>query len=108
MLNIAPRRLLGGCANNVLDKMVKAKRYVFQKQFVGLPKATDLKLVEEELPPLKDGGKPPKLHFNLVICSCCYLEFLSEAVYLSVDPYMRAYAPRLTLGTTFIGSQVAK
>jgi prostaglandin reductase 1 len=90
MLNIAPRRLLGGCANNVLDKMVKAKKYVFEKQFVGLPKATDLKLVEEELPPLKDG------------------EFLSEAVYLSVDPYMRAYAPRLTLGTTFIGSQVAK
>lgn len=35
-------------------------------------------------------------------------EFLVEAVYLSVDPYMRAYAPRLQLGTTFIGEQVGK
>ncbi|KAF2900199.1 hypothetical protein ILUMI_05994 [Ignelater luminosus] len=34
--------------------------------------------------------------------------FLSEAVYLSVDPYMRAYEPRLKLGTVFIGSQIAK
>ncbi|KAJ3647791.1 hypothetical protein Zmor_019651 [Zophobas morio] len=70
--------------------MIKAKKYIFEKQFVGLPKATDLKLVEEELPPIKDG------------------EFLTEAVYLSVDPYMRAYAPTVKLGTTFIGSQVAK
>ncbi|RZB38986.1 prostaglandin reductase 1 [Asbolus verrucosus] len=70
--------------------MVKARKYVFQKQFEGLPKETDLKLVEEELPPIKDG------------------EFLAEAVFLSVDPYMRAYAPQLPLGSTFIGSQVAK
>jgi len=70
--------------------MVKAKVYVLQQQFSGLPKPSDLKLVEEELPPLKDG------------------EFLAEAVYLSVDPYMRAYAPRLELGSVFIGSQVAK
>ncbi|XP_068895476.1 prostaglandin reductase 1-like [Tenebrio molitor] len=70
--------------------MVKARKYVFRKQFDGLPKETDLELVEEELPPVKDG------------------EFLAEAIYLSVDPYMRAYAPRLSLGTTFIGSQVAK
>ncbi|KAJ8927307.1 hypothetical protein NQ314_020243 [Rhamnusium bicolor] len=70
--------------------MVKAKVYIFDKQFDGFPKESDLKLTEEELPPLKDG------------------EFLAEAVYLSVDPYMRAYAPRLPLGTTFIGSQVAK
>jgi len=70
--------------------MVKAKKFVFQKHFVGLPKETDLKLVEEELPALKDG------------------EFLAEAVYLSVDPYMRAYSSRLQAGETFIGSQVAK
>jgi prostaglandin reductase 1 len=70
--------------------MVKARKYVFRKQFDGFPKESDLELVEEELPPVKDG------------------EFLAEAIYLSVDPYMRAYAPRLSLGTTFIGSQVAK
>ena len=37
--------------------MVKAKKYIVQKQFDGLPKSTDLKIVEEELPPVKDGGK---------------------------------------------------
>jgi len=70
--------------------MVKAKKYVLDKHFCGFPKEGDLKIVEEELPPLKNG------------------EFLAEAVYLSVDPFMRAYEPRLELGTTFIGYQVAK
>ncbi|XP_060517222.1 prostaglandin reductase 1-like [Cylas formicarius] len=69
--------------------MVKAKKYILHKRFVGEPKPSDLKLVEEELPPLKDG------------------EFLAEAVYLSVDPYMRPYADVLPLGSTFIGIQVA-
>ena len=33
-----------------------AKKYVFAKRFVGEPKPWDLQLVEEELPPIKDGG----------------------------------------------------
>ncbi|XP_018566877.1 prostaglandin reductase 1 [Anoplophora glabripennis] len=70
--------------------MVVAKAFIFEKQFNGFPQETDLKLVEEELPDIKDG------------------EFLAEAVYLSVDPYMRAYAPRLPLGDTFVGGQIAK
>lgn len=70
--------------------MVKARKYILEKIFDGVPKRDDLKLVEEELPPLKDG------------------EFLAEAVYLSVDPYMRSYAPNLPLKSTFIGLQVAK
>lgn len=70
--------------------MVKAKAFIFKKQFEGLPKETDLELVEEELPEIKNG------------------EFLAEALYLSVDPYMRAYAPHRKLGETFLGSQVAK
>lgn len=37
--------------------MVKAKKFVLDKPFVGLPKRDDLKIVEEELPPLKDGGE---------------------------------------------------
>lgn len=70
--------------------MVVAKAFIFEKQFDGFPQETDLKLVEEELPDIKDG------------------EFLAEAVYLSVDPYMRAYAPRQPLGNTYIGGQIAK
>ncbi|XP_074026488.1 prostaglandin reductase 1 [Leptinotarsa decemlineata] len=70
--------------------MVKAKVYIFEKQFDGFPKSGDLKIIEEELPPIKDG------------------EFLAEAVYLSVDPYMRARAQFLKLGEPFIGFQIAK
>ncbi|KAJ8942601.1 hypothetical protein NQ318_006231 [Aromia moschata] len=39
---------------------------------------------------------------------CISTEFLAEAVYLSVDPYMRAYSSKLKPGDTFLGSQVAK
>ena len=35
-------------------------------------------------------------------------EFLVQAEYLSVDPYMRAYVPRYPIGITMIGEQVAK
>ncbi|KAF2900195.1 hypothetical protein ILUMI_05990 [Ignelater luminosus] len=70
--------------------MVKARRFILVKNFEDIPKETDLQLVEEELPALKDG------------------QFLSEAVYLSVDPYMRAYSHQLREGITMIGSQVAK
>lgn len=70
--------------------MVKSRSFIYKKHFDGFPKETDLELVEEDLPPIKDG------------------EFLAEAIYLSVDPYMRAYAPSLPLGRTFIGGQVAK
>lgn len=70
--------------------MVKAKRFVLVKNFENLPKESDLKLMEEELPALKEG------------------QFLAEAVYLSVDPYMRAYSHQLREGITMIGSQVAK
>ncbi|KAG5867026.1 hypothetical protein JTB14_037113 [Gonioctena quinquepunctata] len=70
--------------------MVKAKTFLFRRQFDGFPVKDDLELVEEVLPPIKNG------------------EFLAEAVYLSVDPYMRAYAPDLELGQTFLGTQVAK
>ncbi|XP_072758445.1 prostaglandin reductase 1 [Anoplolepis gracilipes] len=72
------------------DKMVKAKKYVLVKHFVNDPKPTDLQLVEEELPPLKNE------------------EYLVEAEYFSVDPYMRPYVQRYPVGITMIGSQVAK
>ena len=36
--------------------MVQARKWVLVKHFDGMPKESDLKLVEEELPGLKDGG----------------------------------------------------
>ncbi|GJQ76544.1 hypothetical protein Trydic_g2246 [Trypoxylus dichotomus] len=54
-----------------------------------MPSQENFKLIEEDLPPLRDG------------------EFLAEAFYLSVDPYMRAYGPYMTVGHTMIGTQVA-
>ncbi|KAK4885641.1 hypothetical protein RN001_001912 [Aquatica leii] len=70
--------------------MIRAKVYVLNKYFEGLPKKTDFKIIEEDLPPLK------------------HEEFLAEALYLSVDPYMRTAAARLKIGTPFIGYQVAR
>nr|CAD7423225.1 unnamed protein product [Timema monikensis] len=37
--------------------MVKSKKIVIAKQFDGEPKESDFEIIEEELPPLKDGGK---------------------------------------------------
>lgn len=37
--------------------MVKAKKYVLDKHFDGFPKKYDLKVIEEELPPIKNGGR---------------------------------------------------
>ncbi|XP_070570214.1 prostaglandin reductase 1-like [Ptychodera flava] len=70
--------------------MVKAKRFIKAAQFDGFPKESDLKLVEEELPEIKDG------------------EFLCEAVYLTVDPYMRVFSETLKIGEVMSGQLVGK
>lgn len=36
---------------------IVAKKYVYAERFVGEPKLSDFKLVEEELPALKQNGK---------------------------------------------------
>ncbi len=36
---------------------VKRRKYVMKSYFSGMPKREDLEIVEEVLPPLKDGGK---------------------------------------------------
>jgi hypothetical protein len=36
--------------------MVKTKKFILATHFVGEPKAEDFTLVEEELPPLEEGG----------------------------------------------------
>jgi prostaglandin reductase 1 len=63
---------------------------VLVRHFDGFPKNDDIVLKEENLPALKDG------------------EFLCEAEWQSVDPYMRPYMSRYPLGTTMLGIQVAK
>lgn len=70
--------------------MVRAKKFIYANAFQGEPKLTDFKLVEEDLPGLKDG------------------EILIEAIFLSVDPYMRPYMSRFPVGCLMIGGQVSK
>uniref|UniRef100_A0A8D0KMZ5 Prostaglandin reductase 1 n=1 Tax=Salvator merianae TaxID=96440 RepID=A0A8D0KMZ5_SALMN len=71
--------------------MVCAKSWTLKKHFEGFPKQSDFELKEVELPPLKDG------------------EVLLEAVFLSIDPYMRPYSAKVMKeGDVMIGEQVAK
>lgn len=78
--------------------MVQAKSWVMVKHFDGFPKDSDFKLMVEELPEPKDGGK---ITFYLSVIFkmnelntvdsvwVFFSEVLLEAVFLSVDPYMR-------------------
>lgn len=71
--------------------MVQAKTWVLKQHFEGFPKDTDFELKIVQLPELKDG------------------EVLFEAVFLSVDPYMRPFSRfRMQAGDVMIGTQVAK
>jgi NADPH-dependent curcumin reductase CurA len=64
---------------------------------VGMPKESDLRMVETPVPTLRDG------------------EVLLRALYLSVDPYMRgrmnaskSYAPCVEIGELMVGGGVAR
>ncbi|KAM9834994.1 prostaglandin reductase 1-like isoform 1-T1 [Syngnathus typhle] len=71
--------------------MVRAKTWSLSKYFQGFPKESDFQLKEEELPEPKDG------------------QVLLEALFLSVDPYMRPFSRvRMKEGDVMIGTQVAK
>ncbi|XP_018335847.1 prostaglandin reductase 1-like [Agrilus planipennis] len=70
--------------------MVVAKKFLLAKHFQGEPKENDFQMVEETLPSIKDG------------------EYLVEAVFLSVDPYMRAYAHNIPEGSLMVGGQIGK
>jgi prostaglandin reductase 1 len=69
---------------------MKARKWVLVHHFEGFPKDSDLELQEEDLPELKDG------------------DILLEALYLTVDPYMRPYSMSMPLGSVMIGQQLAK
>ncbi|XP_045572325.1 uncharacterized protein isoform X4 [Salmo salar] len=71
--------------------MVVSKAWTLHQHFQGFPKASDFHLREETLPQPRDG------------------QVLLEAVFLSVDPYMRPYSQTMMKeGDVMIGSQVAK
>ncbi|KAK7910330.1 hypothetical protein WMY93_015014 [Mugilogobius chulae] len=71
--------------------MVQAKAWILTKHFDGFPKDSDFELKQEELSEPKDG------------------EVILEAVFLSVDPYMRPFSQfRMKEGDVMIGTQVAK
>ncbi|KAL9696283.1 hypothetical protein quinque_015568 [Culex quinquefasciatus] len=67
-----------------------AKKWIYARSFDGEPKPDDFRLEEEVMPELQDG------------------EFLAEAEFLSVDPYMRIYILSYPVGSVMIGGQVAR
>ncbi|KFB38940.1 AGAP000414-PA-like protein [Anopheles sinensis] len=71
--------------------MVVGRKWVYVKPFDGLPKDENFRLEEEVF--------SDELKEN---------EFLTEAEFLSVDPYMRPYMSSYPVGTSMIGGQVAK
>ena len=95
--------------------MVKAKRFSLVRHFEGLPTKDNFKLEDQELPELKDDGKKRNEIINsMIICfsvkgNIFSTEILVEALYFSVDPYMRPYvAMLLKPGDAIIGGQVGK
>lgn len=69
---------------------LKGKKFLYVKEFSGLPRPENFQLIEEELPALRDG------------------DILTSAEFLSVDPYMRVYVAQYKTPCTMIGGQVAK
>ena len=41
----------------VIMSSVIARKWLLKKSYEGTPKREDLEIIEEELPPLKDGGQ---------------------------------------------------
>ncbi|XP_004458561.1 prostaglandin reductase 1 [Dasypus novemcinctus] len=70
--------------------MVHAKSWTLKKHFEGSPTSSNFELKTTELPPLKNG------------------EVLLEALFLTVDPYMRVASKKLKEGETMMGEQVAR
>lgn len=74
----------------IRNATMKAKKFMYIKEFRGIPTLSNFQLVEEELPEIKNG------------------EFLTQAQYLSVDPYMRSISmPKFQVPCQMIGGQIA-
>lgn len=68
----------------------KAKVFIYAKAFIGEVKLSNFKIIEEELPALRDA------------------QFLAQAIFISVDPYVRTFILSYPVGTPMVGRQVAK
>lgn len=73
------------------------RQFVLASRPVGMPKESDLRMIETPVPVLREG------------------EVLLRALYLSVDPYMRgrmnaakSYAPSVEIGELMVGGGVAR
>jgi len=66
------------------------KKIILEKSFNGAPNEDNFKIVEEQIAELKNG------------------EILVEAIWFSVDPYIRPYSNHVSPGTTVMGTQIAK
>lgn len=69
---------------------IRAKTIVYANAVEGEPKLSNMKLVEEDLPALKEG------------------EVLIEALYLGIDPLQRQFMNNYPLGSVMTGIQTAK
>lgn len=69
---------------------MKARKFIYVKEFKGFPTQENFQLVEEELEAVKDG------------------EVLIKAEYLSVDPYMRSFMLRFQPPALMVGGQIAE
>lgn len=89
--------------------MVVAKKYVLLKPSEGLPKESDFMVKTEELPPLGPNGNS---RFSVTTKNNFFTkkiaEYLVEAAYIGVDPYMRALMSLLPVNSTMPAGQVAK
>ncbi|XP_071083113.1 prostaglandin reductase 1-like [Haliotis cracherodii] len=70
--------------------MVKGKAWVLAKTFEGEPTEANFRLIDEEIPAPKQG------------------EFVTEAVCLTVDPYMRTGMAGSAVGKVLMGEQVSR
>jgi prostaglandin reductase 1 len=74
----------------MMRNLLKARKFMYVKEFKGLPTAAHFEMVEEDIGELKDG------------------EFLASAEFLSVDPYQRAMMLNFKPPAVMVGGQIAK
>lgn len=68
----------------------RAKVFIYANAFKGEVTLNNFTIIEEELPSLRNG------------------QFLAEAIFISVDPYVRTFILSYPEGTPMVGRQVAK
>lgn len=92
--------------------MVITKKFIYSKRVEGEPKETDFSLIQYDLPvALNDGGLLiliSEILNSILLTRTTISEVFVEAIYHSVDPYMRVAMGHLPIGTTMVGSQIAR